>query len=687
MTRILILLLIVAALAAAAPVQAQGSAAVTTQEAQKTADTSDLYGLRLIGDLEFYATVQKEDMDWVREYDGRRYRFVDIGTLRLNWFTPGIWGNFLARDIASNNPDAFLWTNIEDIVSLRGRFQRITHRLAPWPLISPTMPGNTFTSLTPNSGFRTDRDLGEVRVGITPPGLRWLRLAGEFWSLDQEGSQQLLFRSRSNRLRFQASQPVDRTTTETRLGVDLGTWADAFNYRHVERRFSEHAAPPTYPQADTLVPIKVIVPDTKTDGNTFTLRNDITNLMSRIDRNGQGSWFTGYFSSKSRRNLSARTSIRTAEEPVRSATLPDDPNVKVRLHNMSLTHMHGHYLMLTTRYRHLNYDNRTPFLESGGEPLNQVVRKRYSSFGVDATYTGIRRLTLLGGYEYRIDRRNVEPIHEVHPEFSHGPIATSSAHNLWNLSGVLRPANWATLRVKGRFESIHRHIFAGTPSTRFDTDTDLTVNIGPSLIFLANYSFWREKNTAIPPPGPIPLDDPNFALIRDQQSGAGYNSLIRTWDMALWGAPKPWVTAEVHAGRYDVRSRVYWILGTDNTFLPIIETPELVPYRVRNLYLSGSATFRVTPRLKLRANLMHSDSRGQTVSYSLFSKVPDPAARVTTISPVNVRSSRDTVGAEYQFSRSTRLLVEYSWNNWSDRINPANDGKFQLLSVGVWVDF
>lgn len=628
-----------------------------------------------------YQSDEEGNMDWVREYDGRKFNHF-FGTDLFNnygYAGPLQW-SVLTRDLTLGNEDVDLDYFYKNVYGFSFLTSALTHRLPRTPAINPYLAGTTaaggddFLDLSPGEKFFIDRRVNDFLFRTTPTESRNVRLVASLWQEIENGQEQFLFRAReaqpgviANRQRGGVALPVNRDTNEGAFGGDFAVGSNSvLNYRFVSTDFDDErnfAQPGTDLDFLPLNSLTKVSSDTRS--HVFKGRSKLSDKLH----------FTGVYINKNRRNTSATLAA---------------PEVDIDSTNLALTYFATDSLSVTGRYRRLDMDN---LVASLGD--NQALSKNVRSAEVSAAYIGIPRLYLQLGYERRDTDRSVNPIHPPHEEFEHPLTALSTDANIVRA----RLRYYPTLRfsVSGSFENYNADDsgYNGTANDNRRTSLNATYLITDNFAVYGDYSKWHEKNDdirvaigdiptlrEIPEEGMTPEQMAEYQEIRQSAAGQGYDSDNTVATIGAWYAVSSKLVLDVNYSKVEQDTSNLWILGITpghqqgDTFIWDIPHlfPNVVAFKSDNTQWSIGATYALAPRWRIFGRFFNSSADGQSILDPSFY----PEGIPSSWTPFDIDEKRYTIGFAHELNSRDTLQVDFSLSDWDDNIDPSQDGKFQL---------
>lgn len=660
--RKLTLLALVSFVALCAPVLAQDD--ITKGEQIRTETTLGVFSQDATG-----------NQTMVRQYDGRNFGSPSIEVLNSMGYKDDFQYFLDARDLIIGDEDVFVSLSSKNLFGMEFYTSALTHRLTRIPAINPFLAGTSaaggddILDLSPNQDFELNRRVTSVLLDSTPTSDQRYRLVGGFWQETEDGSRQLLFRARAatpgviaNRTRAGVAIPIDRNTLQGSTGVDvkLGN-SSVVNYRFASTSFNDQGSRPSTAPLNTVNPISTFTRfNSQTTSNVVKVRS---RLNDKLD-------FTGVHTSKSRTNETASALTST--------------KVGINATNAALSFRATDSLSFTGRYRSYNLDNETaPVLDTSGLPTNSALSKSVTAYTLDGVYTGIPKTYMKFGYERRDTDRSILPGDAADEEFEHPMISGDSQSNIYRASLRYYPTN--RLSFSGSIEDSNTQNpgYVALPTDATSTKLNATYLITDNFAVYGDYNRLNEKNKLVFVPFadiPAQATDASGEALREEAAGQSYDNDYSTLTLGTWYAISSKLVLDANYGNVNTDASSLWIIGVDPAFLPHL-SPSSVPYNAQSKILTIGATFSVTPKSRVYGRFMNMDSQGKTTL------ADDWYAGFSTWEPVDVKEKRWTVGYAYDLNKNNTVQVDYSLSDWKDKIDPANDGQFNLWRFAWTRDF
>lgn len=628
----------------------------------------------------FYASDADANQDWVREYDGRKFRLAGIELLHLLGYKGPLQYRFEARDILLGDEEVDLGIFSGSTFGLTFNTTRMLHRLAKIPSVNPNpllggfsptgAPlGDAFIDIDPEQRLFVDRIVTSLGTNFMCGANRDQRLAIRYWQESEDGYRQVLFRANENytppgetttlignRQRGSVAVPIDRDTKETSLGADLKLGSETvLNYRFVATDFNERGGRATddrrnFSPVNTLTRIT-----TDTTGHVLKLRSRLSDRL----------YVTGAHTSRERENTRATRSDRTS--------------VDVRSTNLAMVYRATDSLTLSARYRDFELDSDVSPVFVGSVIANQALSKDLTAWELDAAYSGIRRAYVRLGYERREVDRSINPVHEPEEEFERPLTSVSTDSNI--LKARLRYYPTTRFSVSGSFEDwdSDNSGYVGVGNRLKKTNLNATYLLTDTFALYGDYNKWDERNNSpLIPLASIPTPAVSTAdtEIRQMAAGQGYTNENTTTSIGAWLVVSSRLSLDVNLAEVKTNASALWVLGLDPAFTPHLE-PSSAPYRADNTQWSMGATYAIDRATRIYGRFINSRSDGRT----LLDTSVYPAGAGPSWTPVAVKENRWTIGLARDLSARDRLQFDFSRADWQDRIDPGSDGKFILTRL------
>lgn len=585
--------------------------------------------------------------------------------------------------------------------------------------------------INPTSEFRIDRSVNSAALTIKPFKSDVAQFFTDFSSSDQNGSRPLIFRSRVSAsptavvggvskpgvsgIKFLTSDPVDSSTTDTGIGFNVTAGPGLISYRLSRQQYQNNVLgpnlPPGFPPAATGPGERIA--NSRFNDNDTTSHDAKLALPLGKDLALSGTWIRH----QREHNVNGITLLDTTvpgTTPPKPITLTQNVKQTMDTKSGALRYTGVDNLQLTARYRNFDLDRSSPLLLSGAPVTvqNQSINRHEKEGELEASYSGLRSTLLRGSYTRTNVTRNERPLHDPvgshtgpDNEWEHPILNAKSDTNTWRLAATTYLMRNATLRFNWKRSDTNLAGFHGTPSRADDLTLDLSYTPREDLGLFANYHRLNEKNAEIPVPffanlaTPLIAGDPDlYTTLRETQAGAQYNNKMDSIVLGLFKAMGTKVTLDANFTSDKTHSQNFWVIGTDAANGPHLGGigdptglgPESTPYDSKNVSLSAGLTYAASKTTSVRGDVMYGRSNGATNTFSLFRLVPPVGDKLPpegVWQPFDSHFWRLSLGAARRMTNNQQVLVDLSFNNWTDKIEPNYNGKDVLLAVGWRVSF
>jgi hypothetical protein len=592
--------------------------------------------------LGIFHNAQRDNQDWVREYDGRLFD-IGIESLDAYGYRGPVAYRLELRDVVLQDESARLDADLRNAVTLSVGTDAMTHRLAKIPVADPFLGafGYTFTDFNPGHHAELERRVNDATLKLTPWKGQGIRLLAGWWEEAERGTHQVVYSSRG------ADVAVDRFTTERTYGTDLSLGrSSALSYRFTGIKFGDEAPPTTVPRLQNLVQ-----PKTDTRVNTFKVRSRITNKL----------YLTGVQTTRNRDNNTSTGNVLV--------NTPQKNSTDVNATNVAVSYLATNTLNLTARYRRYSLDaDQTPtFADSHGESRDE------SSASLESSYTGISRMFIRGGYErLSVDRRPAPGNLGLGLPL----LNTDSDTSIWRLGFRSYPTSQLSLTGSWEKRDTDNPSFTGSPTGSDNLNLDATYVVADNFAVYGNYCRRNEKNTQIRVPLvdiPTSIGDP-----RELAAGQGFRNNLKTMMFGAWYGLTSKLTLDATYGRNKTDASALLIFGGDPVDIP---NPDFAPYDVTDNIWSAGLNYALNSKWRTYGRYTHSNADGRTVLN--VSDGSDPAVVLAngTWTPVSVRQVIYTIGFGCHLTAREELLFEYSRAKWDDGIDDNQSGLFDVVRV------
>lgn len=594
-------------------------------------------------DSSLYADDQSGNQDTVREYDGREFDLWGIDSLN----SYGYGGDFQywldARNLLLGDEDVTLDLGVRNELTLNIKSSSLLHRLVRIPGVDPylaqfglssitpgppvVLVGSAFLDLTPDGRLAVKRHLNDFSVKLTPGGSTRTAYRAAWWQESEGGREQFNYRGGSPSRLESVDFGIDRTIERGTLGLDvrLGSYAAA-NYSFERNQFSDSGMPLINEDRPALV----VTPNIKTSSNLFRARSRLSDRL----------YFAGVHINRRRTN--------------ETATMVENRNVELNSTNAALTYLASDALTLSGRFRTYQLDNHiSPILGDPGDPADNIaLNRKERSFQLEGNFTGLKKALVRVGYEHRKAERELPDGFPANPDLA-ATMEAKTTSNIWRTSLSYHPT-WR-LSFTGKLDrwNVDNPQFKGSPGDRNRMHLNSTYLINDNVALYADYSKFHDA----------------------RRDASGLDNKSTDAVLGAWYGITDKITVDALYARAKIDATTLWEQAPHA--LDPVSTKD-VPYRARNNQFSVGVNYAVTPKTAAYLRFLDSDSRGTTDVTGLVPGDPD---LTDGWAPIQVEESRWTLGFTRDLTAKDRLFLEYSLADWTDRIDPANDGKFSLWRI------
>lgn len=641
----------------------------------------------------FYVDDASGSQDWVREYDGRD--FNGWGIEKLDATAHGgqyqMW--LAARDLSTGDEDVSLDFVLRNDLAFRLSTSALTHRLAGIPSINPYLsqvinPGDG----SPLAGINTvtGRPFGDASIELSPDTRLFLdrrvsslnlkhylgksqnaAILADWWEEREHGNRQILFRNDAN-VRSSGPMAIDRTTSVSSLGTDfrLGS-RSVLNYRVSSTDFADMTRP--------------AIPDTFLDYIKPPSVKSSSNIIKARSRLSDRLYFTGVHTNRNRRNTTAVVPARAQYflgSTVSNLGEPVNGGIDIESTNMALTFLASDTLSLTGRWRSYELDNFVPALVTSAtstSPANIPLSRKVDSAQLGASYSGIKNAFLRFDYERRDTERRAG---ELHPELEglETQIIQESTHSdIVTLTMRYNPSLRLTLSGRAEIWNTDRPGYFGEPTDRTNASLNATYLVRDDFVLYGDISYSKDENNDIRSTGPF--GDPTATtdeeeLARELAAGQGYTNKFNAVNLGAWYGITGKLSADANFALISVDSSELWVFGHDPRYPPHLPV-NTEQYRADNNQWSLGLNYTPKPKWHVFTRFLHSSSDGRAT----FSIIPGGVTLPDGWEPVDVTEKRWILGFGYDLSSTESLQFDYSTSDWTDGIDPGNNGRFNLWRI------
>ncbi|MHB1455934.1 MAG: hypothetical protein ACYC0V_03360 [Armatimonadota bacterium] len=650
--------------------------------------------------LGIYTSDSSGNQDFVRQYDGRKFNLWGVDGLSIYGYDRENQYWLEANDLLNGNESLSFNLNGRNTYGLSLSSNAMTHRQGKTPAINPylapfgmshiangTPTGDAFLDLSPTDTYRLNRRENDFKLNITPENLGWLRLTIGSWQELENGTQQLLFRSRAatpgviaRSTKASAAVPIDRTTTENKLGADLAIGKNSVvNYEYVDSTFTDNGGRPS----GVLSQVFPLNSMTRINSKTNT------NILKANSRLSKQLYFTGVHINRRRANTTA--TIPFDEDFVNEGAFLGH-SVDTETTNLAMTFLASDALSLTGRWKEFRQEDRLPQIFEVGEtsPSNLPLGRDITSWELKGSYTGIRKAYLNAGYE----RRDEKLI--AHEDLILAFSANRTVNDNWNAGFRLHPSE--RLSISGNWVNKssrdNRALFPGVPTDQTKLNFNATYLVRDNLTIYGDFYDSDEKNQEIR----VAFNDPALDQIlikptdqnvindiidkRIQGAGQGYKNKMTTWGAGAWLGLTPKLSANIYAGRVKTSAVALLVLEVNPASYPLMAA-DFAPFSAKSDQWTAGLDYEVTSKLRTHGRYQNTVSKGQTI----LSIIPDDPALSQGWQPVNLRENTWTLGADYRVSKTEKVILDFSVSDWKDKIDSNNNGKFNLWNLSWSIQY
>ncbi len=518
--------------------------------------------------------------------------------------------------------------------------------------------GDAYRDYTPDTNFALDRRVNAFTLRHFLGSEGRVAVRGGMWTEKEDGPQQILFYDSpgTTRARSASAMNVNRKTMNGTMGVDLQVGKQSvINYSAINTSFSDSTKPAT-PGFQALDSIHI--PNVNTTSSIVKARSRITNRL----------FFTGVQTNRSRKNETARV------YPSGSGFL--DGRIKTSATNLSLTFLANDALTFTGRYRKYDLNNFVPAVFETGktDPANNALSRSTSSLDLGGSYTGIKNAFLKLGFERRDSDREEGSVHGG--ELSDEMISPSTRSNIWRLSARYYPTLALGLAGSAENWKTDHPAFFGTPTDSTRTNLNATYVIRDNFTLYGDYSRWHDKNSEIrvaDVPGIFnPVTHLNDPALAELAAGQGYVNTFTNMNFGAWYGITPKLTFDADIASIKTEASAWWIIGDDPTYGPHLQ-PDFVPYTTKNNQWSMGLTYALRPTIQVYGRFLNSTFDGR----SNFTALPG-VVLPDGWTPIAGSEKVWTLGFAHDLSEKDRILLDFSVSDWKDKLNPGQNGRFNV---------
>jgi len=648
----------------------------------------------------------------VRQFDDRTFPGFGIEFYSIYGYDGQAQYRLNATDllVGGNETIEFLLSN--NAVKFTGGTSELTHRLIdtpsanPWvarmlAAISPAVPAavvgtswDTFKDLSPGQDYFMDRRVSDLNMYINADAERRVGIVAGWWNETETGQQQLLFRARqakagvvNNSQRAGIAVPIDRQTNEGSIGADVAIAGNSVvNYKYTNTKFEDDSQLPAKGSSLDFLPLNAMTTySNETQSQVVKARSNITDKLQ----------FTGIYTNRDRSNNT--NGIPAGYTSAGSAL---NKKNKTSSTNVAMVYSPTDTLSFTGRYRDFKLDNLVPPVYASGSttPSNLQLSTHTQSAEIEGVYTGIAKAYLRFGLENKKDQRHNSSLSGPDEQLDVPFTGSNSDHNsvYWRIQRVsLRYHPLSELNISGNYENSQaaKGEFTGTPDARKKSNFDATYMLRDNMAFFCNLSQVNESNSDIRvATAPVLPVNPGseataeqiaayndalavYAEERDLLAGQGLNSSFKTTSIGTWYGINDRLTLDLNYGLVKNGTNTTWVLGTDSAFLPNLPA-QTVAFDSNDTQWSAGANYVFSRKLKFNGGFFHSKSDGASIVDSTKFAGLGPVW-----TPFKVKQDRWSLGANYGLNQKDCLNFDFSIGKWSDDIDAANSGTFQVYRL------
>ncbi len=636
-----------------------------------------------------YDPVSSGNQTRIREWDGRDFTALGIESFSTYGYNLGTQYWFDARDLTLGDESIYFGVASRNTLTFRGGTNMLTHRLIRTPVINPwialqraglTTPAavtigtswDSLLDLSPNAQFSTEDRFTNLDLNWNVDANQRFGLVTGWWQESQHGQQQLLFRAReakagviANRTRGSVAWPIDRETNEGTIGGDVAIGSNSVvNLRWTDIKFGDNR-PDIAPRSRLdFLPLNATTRvKSETQSRIIKARTNITDNLQ----------FTGVQINRERTSNGYIPAGYSAAGTFMSRITNLDST------NLSLNYRATDSLSFTGRWRQFDNDDNVPQILSASSTVTSNLQssRNIHSLDIESIYTGVNRTYLRFGYENRQSDRTNNNFDPGETEVALPFTSASTDTNIWR--AALRYHPIMPLNISGNYETSHSDTseFTGSPNNRTKTNLNATYMICDNAAIYGDFSKLDENNSEIREAGVIPdtAVDTAGQDARELAAGQGLKNAFTTTSIGTWLAVNDRLTLDVNYGAVETSSSTLWIVGFESAFPPHLPA-QVVPYNANDTQWSAGANYLLSKKVKLNAGFLHSTSNG--------SSLVDPkkfAGLGPEWTPFKVKQDRWTVGVRYGISSNDSLDLDYSYGKWTDEVDAAQTGQFQLYRL------
>ncbi len=612
-------------------------------------------------EVEFGRIDEDGNQTYVREYDGRNYD-VPAPRISVTKFGPSDDFSLEITDLARGDEDIRLRFG-NPMYDVQVHQSGLTHRLGRYDDIAAAadMPGATVEPTDESGGksdYEIDRTTLDVRVAGRCPKLRNVKWMLNHWREAEHGSQQFLYLERCESChKIQTTEPIDRTTTVTEGGVEIGFSSGAVRYLRQERKFSNRAPeayndfPGSHSVFSGSAPLFGVA-------NTKTSGDDLRGAVRLGER------------------LSAAALWRSKERDNRLG----NGEIDIRSGGGGVAWRGSQDLTVSASFVGRSLDVE--------RVINGVSRDRDTS-RVNLRYTGLPGSTLTFGYtKEKVDREGTGD--------AHVPLASDS--DIWRASLVSRVAPRARLQVGYRATDTDTEGFfdpaappdhfpsrlLGLPQDERNLSSVLSYSLSDRMTLSGMHS--RRDST-------YEVSVPALGVAREAEEDSRTTGAQLVHNVSR--------RARVSAGYYrqsgETRANSTYGTGDYTMEPPDVPVDTVFPpiEGISNFEYDASvgtvdAFYWATSRLRLFGRYLRSETDGEEVLYEIgdyLDQDPDLDGVAMIFNPFDIEIVDRWIGVSYLLNSSTEVALSHQRRSWDNPADATQDGSYDTWRLGLRKEF
>ena len=592
---------------------------------------------------------------FVREYDGHSY---DVGEFDL--FLRTGWQKALLDldlgDLHSTNERGSLAFSWGSAVNVKSEFSILTHRE---PFLRNGLIINGFWTPNPNVADQTagsqlafKRNFQKEEIVLALPSLPGLRFFAGNWLEQERGNRPTPYYKSPTIIVYQ--QNIDRFTRENNFGLDLDI-ADKgkIYYEYAFRKFVDYAQTPS--------PILAIAG--KSPWNVADQDVNTNKLAFRYNPS---------------RNLSLAmgASVRERDNKFNGLTQYNYSG------NLSAAYQPSKDLALSARlYEHSTQVRNNSGFNGVSEPGN--IDFLFLKADVNMRYTGLPGAALTAAYK---------------PELTHRSGTENWAEKFSQTANIVYqdvtlPAG--NLQVNRPAGEDTKHNFQAGMTIDFPKDVQLELG---ERYLIANRSAYENSPTLSNEPSAtltVPLPQRlywtgSFTEATSENQRASFTNFKSKSDTFLtglnWSEAKGRCSLDFNYAFEEGTDRIDAWFGTTTGTAANPNIHELgAPYKYQSHVLSGNAMVRPLAKLRLNGSASYTDSQGSFLTKQVFDPyfTLAPGNTLDAFNPTDVRILRLGIIARYELNKYLTARAGFRHESWVDRLDSTNDGKDDIVDLGI----